>query len=139
MPDLLKRVSVAWRCPGCYRQFESFCPHSAPKRLDRGYACRQPTRDEVRSLCLVMRRQPAGFILLVLAGVALVAFYITMANTTDITKAEVILSGIATLGGGWGIALLLPDRYRRWAVRYMAVITLPIVFIAVILGLAVSN
>ena len=33
--DLLKRVSEGWRFPGCYGQFESFYPQTAPKRLPR--------------------------------------------------------------------------------------------------------
>jgi hypothetical protein len=86
-----------------------------------------------------VKRKHVAFLLLSAAGVTLAAFYATLGRAGPITGGVVVSVAVATLAGGWGAALLLPDRYRRWGVRYMAIITLPVVAIAFVLFRAVAR
>jgi hypothetical protein len=80
----------------------------------------------------------AAFLLLGICGITLVFFYVRLFGQADrpITDVDIALNSIAAIAGGWGIALLLPDRARRWAIWYMAFITPVGVVIAVLLSLA---
>ena len=74
-----------------------------------------------------MTRKAWAILLLVVGCLSLAAFYLRLSEPR-ITEAELVLSATATLAGGWGIALLVPDRLHRWSIRYMAVMT-PIVLV----------
>jgi hypothetical protein len=68
----------------------------------------------------------------VAACLAIAGFYVRLSEPR-ITDAEVVLSAIATVTAGWGLALLIPDRYRRWSIGYMAIITPIVLVITVVL------
>ena len=85
-----------------------------------------------------MTRKGWAVLLLVAACLALVGFYVRLSEPR-ITDAEVVLSAIATLTAGWGIALLIPDRFRRWSIGYMAIITPIILVITVVFIVALPD
>ena len=70
-------------------------------------------------------------ILLVLGGSAGAVSLVQM-GPPEISAAEIAAIAAAAIATGWGLALLLGGRARRWAVRYMEVISPLIVLIAVV-------
>lgn len=64
--------------------------------------------------------------LLVVAGVVttVMANVVFLTNPGRIGALETWLAYAAGVLVGWGIALLLPARWRRWTIAYMAIATL---------------
>lgn len=85
-----------------------------------------------------MTRKVWAVLFLAVAAAATIAFYVLLAEPT-ISDAEIAVSAIATLAAGWGIALLLADRFSRWAIRYMAVISPIVIVFAFVMTRAVPG